>query len=455
MAYQIVSAMELVGKLIKFGNAALVFKDSSAYYRLEATSYYSSDGDQLDFCADVIKTIDGIDTRCDSSNAAIVSRIRQMLESWLREYYQCAYVSYDDSLVDLIAKATDAGESVKGNVVSIIPGYLELDDTHNQLGNYDQLMGITSDNVDERGLMYFVVEPVEEYSADYVVRIYNDFRCKHEHLIGQTVTFTGTGYKDVTERNGSGLDGRIRVTAAPVDATIRVEWFFEGIRAGTGKLTDWAATQMAIEDDILLLCTNASTPGSETWRVQSRVRGIPSGNSGLATTGVAFPGTAQDFLGVEFTIEAPTGRIWNDDQNLISGPAGITGGSRGVNCDSDGMLYVSVIDDGGFFYHIDFYSDPGLATLVAHTASYNTGGSKPIVADGSSGLGGSITVENLGADTGIEILLSIAFEEGDEFILGLDSDSDGVFQSYFRDFFFRTFPFVMDGTETIPDALAT
>jgi hypothetical protein len=63
----------------------------------------------------------------------------------------------------------------------------------------------------------------------------------------------------------------------------------------------------------------------------------------------------------------------------------------------DGRLYVSVIDDGGGFFHVELYNDSarGAGDLVGHTDTYNTDGLKAIVEDNSSGLSGYVDIDNV------------------------------------------------------------
>ena len=81
----------------------------------------------------------------------------------------------------------------------------------------------------------------------------------------------------------------------------------------------------------------------------------------------------------------------NDNNNQLRYYWAITG-LTAANTDA-GRLYVSIIADGGGFYHIAFYSDNARTVLVGHTATYNTTGWKAVVLDGSSGLGGYINVQ--------------------------------------------------------------
>ena len=61
-----------------------------------------------------------------------------------------------------------------------------------------------------------------------------------------------------------------------------------------------------------------------------------------------------------------------------------------------GVLYISIVDDGAGFFHAAFYKDAARTQLVAHTATYNAIGAKALVADGSSGLGGTVTIDAVG-----------------------------------------------------------
>lgn len=69
--------------------------------------------------------------------------------------------------------------------------------------------------------------------------------------------------------------------------------------------------------------------------------------------------------------------------------------------DHRGRLYLSQVDDTGGYFHTDIYNDSGLTSLVGHTATYNTNGAKAVVADGGSGLGGTVTVSSLAARAGV------------------------------------------------------
>ena len=58
------------------------------------------------------------------------------------------------------------------------------------------------------------------------------------------------------------------------------------------------------------------------------------------------------------------------------------------HCDSRGMLYFSIIDDTGGYFHVDAYDDAFRTHKVFHTATFNSIGSKNIIADAVSTRGG-------------------------------------------------------------------
>jgi hypothetical protein len=77
---------------------------------------------------------------------------------------------------------------------------------------------------------------------------------------------------------------------------------------------------------------------------------------------------------------------------------GITGVSVDF-LDPSLQLFVVQNDLGGGDFETKIYKDEAHTTVVGHTATYTTTGAKAIVADGGSGLGGTITVGALVATT--------------------------------------------------------
>jgi hypothetical protein len=101
----------------------------------------------------------------------------------------------------------------------------------------------------------------------------------------------------------------------------------------------------------------------------------------------------------------------------------------GVDCDntaSGGRMYVKIIDDTGGYFHVALYDAAAMAAgdLVGHTATYNTTGAKAIVADNTSGLGGTLTVDEvLAADSDIVAFFATICESHYDAYLTAD---DGV-----------------------------
>jgi hypothetical protein len=87
---------------------------------------------------------------------------------------------------------------------------------------------------------------------------------------------------------------------------------------------------------------------------------------------------------------------YNDVKNLVSF-SGITGLT--LSNTDNGHIYVKTVYEAGSAGHVNIYSDSGFSTLIAHTASYSTTGSKALVADGGSGVGGTINADTIMTST--------------------------------------------------------
>ncbi|HUX76334.1 MAG TPA: hypothetical protein VMY40_06805, partial [Anaerolineae bacterium] len=122
----------------------------------------------------------------------------------------------------------------------------------------------------------------------------------------------------------------------------------------------------------------------------------------LACTPVAAAGVNQVSI---FMADSPVER--RDQLNQLSRWLGITGlDSTNTNA---GTIYVIIVDDTGGFFHVDIYGDFLRTVLVGHTATYNAAGSQAIVADGASGLGGTIYIDAAtAADVNIEVQYSLS-----------------------------------------------
>lgn len=113
-----------------------------------------------------------------------------------------------------------------------------------------------------------------------------------------------------------------------------------------GSLTSLAATQMAVEDDLVLQCTSVATTNAELWSLASRSR--QKTISGIKT-GVAYPGTLTDYLGASFTVmldHAGT-QCFADDTLPQLLAAAVTGTSYGTNTDSERDLHLTISTTGG------------------------------------------------------------------------------------------------------------
>ncbi len=137
------------------------------------------------------------------------------------------------------------------------------------------------------------------------------------------------------------------------------------------------------------------TPGVKT------VEGATTGNrlGDIAPTGdlntfslVPAPVAALGVNEIAILVDDPVVTETGDNNNQITVIVGQITGLTLENTDK-GRLYVSIIDDGGGFFHIGIYEDPARSELVAHTATYNGGGAEALVADNTSELGGTITVD--------------------------------------------------------------
>lgn len=229
---------------------------------------------------------------------------------------------------------------------------------------------------------------------------------------------------------------------------------YDAQNAGTGSLaTPTSLSQLLTDEFWELECTSISGgAGAETWQVRGQPH-LHAVLSAALTTGVAYnavdangealfsvtltaytAGTGYKIAGdtdseigatawsgaVKGTNTDSAGDVYlvldllseteaNDNNNQLSGWSNITGAALGVNCDTAGKIYATIVDDGGGSYHVDFYKATARAVgdLVGHTASYSGAGAQAIVADNSSGLGGTITIDAVtAADADIECILA-------------------------------------------------
>ncbi len=247
-------------------------------------------------------------------------------------------------------------------------------------------------------------------------------------------------YEDMTEADEDCDASAVVVGTGPT---------YDSDNTGTGSLSSPAGlTQLITDEAWCIICTSISGgAGAEVWEVQ----GEPDHHKVLSdslTTGVAYTGaddndqtlftttltaytagtgyeiagdadselaswsfsgatkaTNTDSAGdVYVDLDQLTAAEAGDNNNQLSNWTNITGAEYNQNTDSLGKWYVNIVDDTGGFFHVDIYKDSGKAggDLVGHTATYNGAGAEAIVADNSSGLGGTITIDAVtAADTDI------------------------------------------------------
>lgn len=102
------------------------------------------------------------------------------------------------------------------------------------------------------------------------------------------------------------------------------------------------------------------------------------------------PETAGSTLAEDMYLEA------GDTQNQISGYWNITGAANLV--DANGRLHFRTVVSGANL-QVNIYRDAAGSLLVGHTTSSNALGTRPITADASSGLGGSLNVDLISGTT--------------------------------------------------------
>ncbi len=115
-------------------------------------------------------------------------------------------------------------------------------------------------------------------------------------------------------------------------------------------------------------------------------------------TGVGELGINTDFNGQIHTTIAFRGSEAGDAFGQISGYRRITAPDFAAVTDAGNRMYFKMVDVGGGLFRVDIYRDAGFGTLIGHTADFGAGGGGPqaIIADGGSGLGGAIIVNEPG-----------------------------------------------------------
>lgn len=227
--------------------------------------------------------------------------------------------------------------------------------------------------------------------------------------------------------------------------------------AGTLLAALASATQLVGNEAFELEVVSVPSAGTERWKVT----GEPSLHGQLPTQVVSAGGATviydnngQALFTVTVTpYTAGTGYKLSGDAGGIISVYTLTGAVKGSNTSAAGDLYPSVVDDGGGDWHVDIYKDSGRTSKVAHTATFTTTGAKALVADGGSGLTGSVTVTALTAVADAVVRVGFALAVGDRVKFATTNDDGGKFAKFFREELGVAIPVNLAGGETIADTL--
>jgi len=139
------------------------------------------------------------------------------------------------------------------------------------------------------------------------------------------------------------------------------------------------------------------TPGVKTAESDWRGNVLPDiyPNSDFAVFSLVSDPVATDGDNAVSVFIADQPVKYNDDQ----GPAGVAQlnlmenvtGLTDENTDR-GRIWIEIVDDGGGWFHVEFFSDAALANQIGHTAGYNAAGLVAVAEDNASGLGGQIYI---------------------------------------------------------------
>ena len=109
---------------------------------------------------------------------------------------------------------------------------------------------------------------------------------------------------------------------------------------------------------------------------------------------------------------------FGDASVLLSGYQNITGISR--NNTNNGTIYVNVALAGGGNYKITLYKDAAMSQAIAETANYATTGEKALSELNSSGIGGTITVDDVGGGVNFYVQFGLIDLQWRDRYLGID-----------------------------------
>lgn len=276
--------------------------------------------------------------------------------------------------------------------------------------------------------------------------------------ISKSIGFTGAGTSlaDVLEDLAEDMtEAAESIDASAVTATTPT---YDEDNEGTVALaTPTSLTQLLTNEFWELECTSISGgAGAETWQVRGEphLHGVLSD---LLTSAVAYAAVDRNgralFAATLTPYTAGTGYKLSGDAGGVISAYSFTGAVKGTNTTVAGNVYPSLVDGGGGNWHVDIYSDSGRTVLVAHTATITAPGAAALVADGGSGLTGSVTVASLAAMSDAVVRIGFAVAVGDKVYFTTTNDGAGTFSEFFR-LLGQALPVDAVGGETLADTLA-
>jgi len=319
MAYDWQHIFGDIGELVQAANIAKQCSSDLLDQMSELAAELDDDEEDLTFLDDALAGVQSAAKSATSAETTIARLVRTYITNRLPEKLESSYSGVDAVLDDMVAKMEAESQSVDANHPTVTPPYTEAGDNNNQLSGWENIRGMSSDNAELVGRDWVLYASIiDDGGGSYHVEVYNDSARGAGDLIAHTASYNSTGEQALIEDNASDISGSITIDAVVgADADITVTYDFDGPTALTGKgyPSAWNATEMAIEDDIRIKCTSISGgAGAETWEVVSRRRGAGAS----ATTGVAYPGTNDDTLGIEFTITAGAADFAVGDEFILS-----------------------------------------------------------------------------------------------------------------------------------------
>lgn len=300
-----------LGMVVRVCNRCLVAAANLDGDKTAVEGQLDDDAADLNYLAELLVGMVSAETACDSSAQSLAEHAKSYIRTLGKTKLGATATALADLLADLAAKFTADSQTLDANAMGVLPWYTIINDGGNQLGDLTGVLGLNSAATEQSAAgppTYWVwyVDIIDDGGGFRHIDIYNDVAKGGGDLVAHTATYNTIGAKALVEDNASGLGGSVMVdVVGAADADIQVKWYMGSTRTGDGHLAGWQATQMAQPDDLRLVCTsNAGGPGAETWQLHSaRLGSVGTG----FLTGVAYPGSQDDKVGVSFTVTAGGG----------------------------------------------------------------------------------------------------------------------------------------------------